>query len=94
MNIYRFKWIEHNDRRLENQVLLCTTEQRVQEAAESILGRALTSSELALIPGLFTEKLETIAEGKNSLFAEVLNEVELVSTILQECRTSGSGVRK
>lgn len=91
MNTYRFKWIEPNDRRTNNDVLLYTSEERIQQAAKSILGRELTSNELALIPGLLTEKLESIAEGENSLFAEVLEEVRLVSAFLRTSRTPRSG---
>lgn len=93
MNTYRFEWLQSKQRGNE-EVLLGTTVNRVQEAAESILGRSLTGAELALIPGLVTEKLESTIVKKDSFFAEVLKEVYAVSMILKEVRTSGGGVRK
>ena len=94
MNTYKFKWISSEGRRNNEQLLLCTTEQRIQDAAESILGRGLTNSEMAFVPGLFAEKLESITKGKGSLFTEVLIEIATVSTVLQELRTPEGGVRK
>lgn len=80
MNTYRFKWLNSKKKNSE-QLLLCVSFEKVQNAAQLTLGRRLSKKELGYFEILLAGKLETIVEGNGSLFSRVLNEAVLFSAL-------------
>ena len=77
MNTNRFKWLKAG-RRNNGLLLLATSEERIQMAAETHIKRGLTSKELGFVGVLLNEKLEQLLEDENSIIAQAIHEaVEL-----------------
>ncbi len=74
MNTYKFKVLEAEARGSE-LILVATTEERIQLAAEKHIGHRLTAKELAIVAGFLSMKVEKLAEDKDSIFAEAIREV-------------------
>ncbi len=74
MIAYEFEILK-NEPKGRELLLVATTEERLQIAAETHIGRRMTGKEINMVVALLSEEIYELADGKDSIFARTIREV-------------------